>query len=78
MLSQPFEIEKGGVTPYRGPSVQTPGLVEAQQVAMENIAEQPQTEDNDVNQMLSTILGDKSDSASLDEILNILKGADNA
>ena len=63
---------------YEGPSVTTAGRIqavqEAQKQALEEFAAAQETEDNDVNQMLDTILGSSSDSASLDEIMRIAQG----
>ena len=63
---------------YEAPSVTKAGRVqameEAQAQALEEFAAAQETEDNDVNQMLDTILGSSSDSASLDEIMRIAQG----
>jgi hypothetical protein len=49
--------------------------VEKPGVEPEQVAEKQKVSENDVSGLLEHILGSNSNSASLDEILNIVKGA---
>lgn len=79
MGSEQQKIKHGKIRKYEGPSVTKAGriqaLEEAQREAAEEVAAEKETKENDVNEMLSTILGEQNDSASLDDLIRIVKGA---
>jgi hypothetical protein len=66
--------EKGEIVEeeYKPLSVTKPG---AQGELLEDIAEEKKNKENNANDALDLILGKSSDSMSIDDILNIVKGA---